>query len=73
MVPLRWGGSGPEGPGSGDNAFDSTAWGSAYANALGVDVKPFEPVALTSTRAELTAVETNGDAFTVGVVTVATG
>lgn len=73
MVPLRWGGTGPAGAGSGDNAFDSTAWGSAYANALGVDVKPFEPVALTATRAELTAVETNGDAFTVGVVTVATG
>lgn len=73
LVPLRWTGSGPGGPGSGDNAFDSTAWGSAYANALGVDVKPFEPAFLTATRAQLTAVETNGDAFTVGVVTVATG
>jgi RNA polymerase sigma factor (sigma-70 family) len=73
LVPLRWNGAGPAGPGSSDNAFDSTAWGSAYANALGVDVKPFEPAALTATRAELTAVETNGDAFTVGVVTVATG
>ncbi|WP_129783858.1 sigma-70 family RNA polymerase sigma factor [Promicromonospora panici] len=73
MVPPRWNGVGPAGPGSGENAFDSTAWGSAYANALGVDVKPFAPATLTSTRAELTAVETNGDAFTVGVVTVATG
>ena len=73
LVPLRWNGVGPAGPGSGENAFDSTAWGSAYANALGVDVKPFVPVVLNSARAELTAVETNGDAFTVGVVTVATG
>jgi RNA polymerase sigma factor (sigma-70 family) len=73
LVPLRWNGSGPAGQGSGDNAFDSTAWGSGYANALGVDVKSFVPVALTTTRAELTAVETNGDAFTVGVVTVTTG
>ncbi|MFI6426237.1 sigma-70 family RNA polymerase sigma factor [Promicromonospora sp. NPDC050880] len=73
LVPLRWTGAGPGGPGSGDNAFDSTAWGSAYANALGVDVKPFEPAFLTSTRAQLTAVETNGDAFVVGVVTVTTG
>ncbi|WP_033328222.1 sigma-70 family RNA polymerase sigma factor [Promicromonospora sukumoe] len=72
LVPLRWDGTAAAGPGAADNAFDSTAWGSAYANALGVDVKPFRPATLPAARAELAALS-DGDAFLLGVVTVATG
>jgi len=72
LVPLRWTGSGPGAVGSGSNAFDSTAWGSSYANSLGVDVKPFRPTALLASRAELRAVST-GDDFWVGALTVVTG
>ncbi|WP_285105970.1 sigma-70 family RNA polymerase sigma factor [Promicromonospora sp. MEB111] len=72
LVPMLWGGAGEVGTGSAGNAFDSTAWGSAYANALGVDVKPFQPVAMAAPRAELVAVG-EADAYTLGVVTVATG
>ncbi|MFE7506828.1 sigma-70 family RNA polymerase sigma factor [Promicromonospora sp. NPDC057488] len=72
LVPLRWDGTAAAGPGAADNAFDSTAWGSAYANALGVDVKPFEPTTLPTARAQLAALS-DGDAFPLGVVTVVTG
>lgn len=73
LVPLRWNGISAAGPGSGENAFDSTAWGSAYANSLGVDVKPFTPAALASARAQLSAVSSSGDSYLLGVVTVTTG
>ncbi|MFI2363970.1 sigma-70 family RNA polymerase sigma factor [Promicromonospora sp. NPDC019610] len=72
LVPLRWDGTAAAGTGAADNAFDSTAWGSAYANALGVDVKPFQPATLPAARAELAALS-DGDAFPLGVVTVVTG
>lgn len=71
LVPLRWDGTAAAGPGAADNAFDSTAWGSAYANSLGVDVKPFEPTTLPAARAELAALS-DGDSFPLGVVTVVT-
>ncbi|MBE1877423.1 sigma-70 family RNA polymerase sigma factor [Myceligenerans pegani] len=72
LVPLRWDGSAPAGPGSPHGAFDSTAWGSGYANALGVDVRPFAPATLTGPRAEITAA-TDTDYYTIGAVTVVTG
>lgn len=73
LVPLRWNGVSAAGLGSGENAFDSTAWGSSYANSLGVDVKPFAPAALASARAQLSAVSPSGDSYLLGVVTVTTG
>ena len=59
------------GPGSRDNAFDSTATGWRAANSLGVDAKGFVEVPLPSDVASLTAT-TGGDQYLVGVVTVRT-
>lgn len=72
LVPLRWDGSGPAGPGRADDALDSTAWGSAYANSLGVDAKRFEPVVLDDAVVRVEAT-TGSDVYLVGALSVVSG
>ncbi|GAB3160935.1 hypothetical protein GCM10027059_09930 [Myceligenerans halotolerans] len=72
LVPLRWDGTAPAGPGSPRGAFDSTAWGSGYANALGVDARPFAPAVLEAPRAEVTTVAP-ADHYLLGAVAIVTG
>ncbi|MBO3090004.1 sigma-70 family RNA polymerase sigma factor [Cellulomonas dongxiuzhuiae] len=71
LTPLRWNGSAVVGGGSPDNAFDSTATGWTYPNALGVDAKGFAEVTLPSGVGTLTPT-TAGDQYLIGVVTVRT-
>ncbi|MFS0705350.1 hypothetical protein AB6N23_12575, partial [Cellulomonas sp. 179-A 9B4 NHS] len=71
LTPLRWDGTGVVGGGSRANAFDSTATGWRYANALGVDAKGFEEVVLASDVGTLTPT-TSADQYLIGVVTVRT-
>jgi len=54
-----------------NNAFDSTAAGSAWANSFGVDAGAFQLALLARSRGTLEATST-GDFFTVGVVTTTT-
>ncbi|MBD7917489.1 sigma-70 family RNA polymerase sigma factor [Cellulomonas sp. Sa3CUA2] len=71
LTPLRWDGTAVVGGGSADNAFDSTATGWTYPNALGVDAKGFAEVTLPSGVGTLTP-STAGDQYLIGVVTVRT-
>ena len=66
LTPIRWDGS----LGSANDAFTSTAMGSAFKNSLGVDAKAFEqPKPLLDGINRLTA-STAGDQYLIGVVTV---
>jgi hypothetical protein len=67
LTPIRWDGT----AGSPNDAFTSTAVGSPWANSLGVDVKPFAPVALSGGLHSLTA-STSGEQYLIGAVTVTT-
>ncbi|TGY85046.1 hypothetical protein E5226_08220 [Cellulomonas shaoxiangyii] len=71
LTPLRWDGTQVVRGGSRANAFDSTATGWRYPNALGVDAKGFEDVVLTSDVGTLTPT-TSSDQYLIGVVTVRT-
>ncbi|MBO9556491.1 MAG: hypothetical protein J7523_18095, partial [Cellulomonas sp.] len=71
LVPQRWGGAGPVGGGSGDNAFDSTATGWRAGNALGTDAKGFAPTILKEDVGTLQA-RTTGDQYLVGAITLRT-
>jgi RNA polymerase sigma factor (sigma-70 family) len=59
----------PDGRGSPNNAFDSTAAGWRTANSYGVDAKGFAPGATAADVATLTAT-TTGDQYLLGAVTV---
>lgn len=67
LTPVRWDGT----PGSSNDAFTSTAMGSPWANALGIDAKPFVPVSLAAGLHSLSAT-TSGEQYLVGAVTVTT-
>ncbi|PKQ26802.1 MAG: hypothetical protein CVT64_03700 [Actinobacteria bacterium HGW-Actinobacteria-4] len=74
VVPLRWnpGGNWPQAStptGDSGNAADSTAFGSKYANSLGVDAKPFRTVTLAAGTHVLTA-GTSTDQYLIGALTV---
>lgn len=56
-------------PGSANDAFDSTAQGSAFVNSLGVDAKAFGPVPLRDGVNRLTA-GTSSEQYLIGAVTV---
>ena len=67
LIPVRWDGS----DGSANDAFDSTATGSVFANSLGTDAKPFRSAPLLDGINRLTA-STVGDQYLIGVVTLKT-
>ncbi|WP_308199857.1 sigma-70 family RNA polymerase sigma factor [Actinotalea sp. K2] len=67
LVPVRWNGT----PGLANDAFDSTANGSEFANTLGVDAKGFSPRPVLDGINRLTA-STASDQYLIGAVTVMT-
>ncbi|WP_046529939.1 sigma-70 family RNA polymerase sigma factor [Cellulomonas sp. FA1] len=73
LTPRRWNGAAVVGGGSAANAFDSTATGWRYPNALGVDAKGFEEVTMPTSGVGTLTASTGGDQYLLGVVTVRTG
>jgi hypothetical protein len=69
---VRWDGTGPAGLAPVDDVLDSTAWGSGYGNALGVDAKQLAPVVVAGDVVEVRA-ETDADRYVLGAVTVLSG
>jgi hypothetical protein len=67
LTPVAWAG----GPGSANNAFDSTAAGWVGQNSRGVDAKMFVPITSQGPATHITAA-TAADQFMLGVLTVTT-
>ncbi|WP_084622284.1 sigma-70 family RNA polymerase sigma factor [Demequina oxidasica] len=70
MRPIKWDGTRAIETGDRQNAADSTATGSRYANSLGVDVKPFEDQSLSGAGQHTLSVSTSGDNFLISTVAV---
>lgn len=67
-APMRWNGTSSS-VGDSGNAADSTAFGGAYANSLGVDAKLFRPGTVPAGVHKVT-VGTSGDNFLLSTLTV---
>ena len=71
LKPLHWNGSSSS-TGDSGNSADSTAFGSRFANTLGVDAKPFKSESVAAGTHTLTA-STASDQYLVGSLTVTLG
>ncbi len=69
LTPRTWTGAAIGGSGDSGNAASSVAFGSAYANTLGVDAKLFQS-ANVGRGAHVLRFSANGDAYLVGTVTL---